>query len=1224
MSNVLFSDKNYWRIPYDKLYVKNQGVLSISPYSEHHAIHFDRYVDENISNIIEQRMPIIHIIEHIDNKAKENIYRFEITIDGVTVLKPREYRQDKNGNYKHVPVYPVMKRLENSTYEADVLVDVTCEVIRERKDKTSRKQLINTITTKGDEKIHFFSTPVCIKSRTCNLHGKTKEEIKALGEDVFDEGGAYLIKGNLYTITAREKKTDNYIYINYDNDTKRHVAFCQSKLANDYKFSIPTNVMIDSNNHIFVQVGFKKKEEPIPLNIFMRALGVTVDEEIAEMIVYDTTDPILMPYIIPSLSYKVEFGEENSGPRIIQSEQEAQDYIYDHILRTGSLDNEEVARNKDKAIAHILGQHFLPHLGHNFIGEGVKRLKARHLAYMVRKLILIKAGFLEVDDRDNYGNKRIQLDDEVIGIITRYAYNEQIAKFNKDKRRYDELFMRLTKVPPKDETEGKAVRAEQLEVLKKIIRTLFEIEPNKAITKTIRKCLASDVLPSKGSIENSKKGIRVPISYNNLADSHSTFRKIVTQTPGVNANDLSRHKLQQTEHGYVCGVETAHNQEIGLHKYMTYFTRFTIYTDPEIGVYKFIRSNKKIMDLLIDVNAILDYKILSDCVKIFVNGKWDYCISLKAVNEFTKLMRNGIEEGHLDPTITIFFKHNHMEIMIFTDQGRLIAPAWIVDDGNKLRITEEILHKIRDDNSYKWDDFFRKHTVYGGPYMRYLSIHERQHDAVLAISPEDLIEKTKQGIIVNYMEISPLTQFSNVTCCAPYFNHNPTTRNNYHTTMFKQGVSQPMSNIINVVQKFNIMLHPQRPMVTTFMEKYVPSINGRNYLVAIATKDGRTREDSNVLNKWTVSSRLCNILSFDKTIEYLDKHNDKFEKPDKNKVDGYKNKNYNNLEPDGRPRIGSTVSKGDIIIGKVTKLNTTDAVKYKDLSKSYSKTLPGVIDYARIDVDDDDKEFMAVRWHEYISPSEGDKFSTRSGQKTTCSELAPIENLPYNEEGYTPDILMNPHSMVGRYTLGQIMEGMAGLYCERMGVFEDGTAFSGKTYRDLMASLKSIGLNEYGLQKFYDGRTGEEVECEIFMGPIYTHSLHHIASTKAQARSTGQMTNLHQPVGGKTRQGGIKVSTMAKDAYLVQPVPYIIRELLHELSDKYHVFVCEICGLTCVGNEEQHRYNCRNCGNNSEIAKVEMPWTANVLINLIRSMGFAVRIRTGDARIAMLTKKEEE
>src|SRR5690606_7842606 len=207
-------------------------------------------------------------------------------------------------------------------------------------------------------------------------------------------------------------------------------------------------------------------------------------------------------------------------------------------------------------------------------------------------------------------------------------------------RKYDELFMRLTKVPPKDETEGKVVRAEQLEVLKKIIRTLFEIEPNKAITKTIRKCLASDVLPSKGSIENSKKGIRVPISYKNLADSHSTFRKIVTQTPGINANDLSRHKLQQTEHGYVCGIETAHNQEIGLHKYMTYFTRFTIYTDPEIGVYKFIRSNKKIMDLLIDVNAILDYKILSDCVKIFVNGRWDYCVPLKAVNEFTKLMRN--------------------------------------------------------------------------------------------------------------------------------------------------------------------------------------------------------------------------------------------------------------------------------------------------------------------------------------------------------------------------------------------------------------------------------------------------------------------------------------------------------------------------------------------------------------------------------------------------------
>ena len=149
-----------------------------------------------------------------------------------------------------------------------------------------------------------------------------------------------------------------------------------------------------------------------------------------------------------------------------------------------------------------------------------------------------------------------------------------------------------------------------------------------------------------------------------------------------------------------------------------------------------------------------------------------------------------------------------------------------------------------------------------------------------------------------------------------------------------------------------------------------------------------------------------------------------------------------------------------------------------------------------------------MAWHQTRRPELGDKFSSRHGQKGVTGLIVPQENMPFNEVGMVPDVIMNPHGYPSRMTVGKLMECIGSKAGALKGGFNYGTAFGGSKTEDMAATLVEYGYNYYGKDVLMSGETGEPLEAYIFMGPIYYQKLKHMVLDKMHARATGKLTGL--------------------------------------------------------------------------------------------------------------------
>jgi DNA-directed RNA polymerase beta subunit len=143
--------------------------------------------------------------------------------------------------------------------------------------------------------------------------------------------------------------------------------------------------------------------------------------------------------------------------------------------------------------------------------------------------------------------------------------------------------------------------------------------------------------------------------------------------------------------------------------------------------------------------------------------------------------------------------------------------------------------------------------------------------------------------------------------------------------------------------------------------------------------------------------------------------------------------------------------------------------------------------------------------------------------------------MPYNDKGVRPDIIINPHAIPSRMTIGQLKETVLGKVLVELGLFGDGTAFGDFELKDICDLLLKAGYEAHGNELLYSGLTGEQVECSVFMGPVFYQRLKHMVNDKAHSRSIGPMVNLtRQPAEGRSRDGGLRFGEMERDEKLSQ------------------------------------------------------------------------------------------
>jgi len=215
--------------------------------------------------------------------------------------------------------------------------------------------------------------------------------------------------------------------------------------------------------------------------------------------------------------------------------------------------------------------------------------------------------------------------------------------------------------------------------------------------------------------------------------------------------------------------------------------------------------------------------------------------------------------------------------------------------------------------------------------------------------------------------------------------------------------------------------------------------------------------------------------------------------------------------------------------------------------------------------------------------------SSRAGNKSITALLAADSDLPFDEDGITPDIVINPHSIPTRMTIGQMIETLLSLRCQEEGVLTDGTSFRRISVDEVSRELAEVGLRFNGLSRLYNGRTGDYYDSAIFMGPTYHQRLQKFVKDDEYAVGgygpTDALTG--QPLEGKNALGGLRLGEMETWTLETHGSQMTLTEKLFMDSDGQKQFLCRTCGSPAIYNAYQSIYRCTTCGEAADIGTVD-------------------------------------
>lgn len=178
--------------------------------------------------------------------------------------------------------------------------------------------------------------------------------------------------------------------------------------------------------------------------------------------------------------------------------------------------------------------------------------------------------------------------------------------------------------------------------------------------------------------------------------------------------------------------------------------------------------------------------------------------------------------------------------------------------------------------------------------------------------------------------------------------------------------------------------------------------------------------------------------------------------------------------------------------------------------------------------------------------------------------------MPFSENGLIPDLIINPHAIPSRMTIGQLIETLENKRNALYGIVTDGTIFNKPDINNIGEDLAKLGYNKYGNEKLFDGRTGEYIDTEIFIGPAYYQRLQKFTTDAIYSVKNPVVDAItRQPLGGKSSGGGLKVGEMEKDVCNANGAMRFLKEKFYEHSDAFDVYICRNCGKYAVYNKEK-------------------------------------------------------
>jgi len=1145
---------------------------------KHHIDSFNDFIETLIPQTLKEFSPV-KIFYNFDEKIHKYKNKLEIKFEKGYIT--HAVINENNGNTKIM--YPNEARLRNMTYSGNLLSDISIETYELSNDEMVLKNLQET------EGVNLGKIPIMVGSKFCSLNNQNASTKVELGECKYDYGGYFIVLGSEKVIIPQEAKCPNKVYIFPTTKTLNKfskIVEITSITKNNMSYVKPLQVRLynnDNNLGKVIRVNLKRFKADIPLFIIYRALGIIADKSIIEYIINDLNleeNNVLIKLLEASV--------EDS--KLIKTKEMALKYLIKLCtLKYDYKNNEELTEiNKIKYIENILITELLPHVG----DHPMKKLY--FLSYMVRKLLNCEIGKIEYDDRDSFFNKRV----ESAGTLMNTLFRSNFTKMIKDMR----------SAIDKDIKSGRIIDME-LNIERKIKQGTIELG--------MKYGLATGNWNIKGNNQNIRQGIAQVLNRLSYASFLSYLRRINAPIDR-SLKDVKPRNLHNSQYGMICPSETPEGQAIGIVKNMALTATITIGSNPEV-----------VLNILEELDIEYIEHIIPSEIQLatFVLLNGDLVGIHRKPEELVKNLKQRKYNGDLNIYTSICWRIQMNEILIYTDSGRLCRPLYLVENNNLL-ITNEISEKVKN-SEFNWDKLIHSNNDEKA-IIEYVDIEECD-TLMIAMTYDDIKNnKYSNNFYYNYThcELHPAMMYGALVSNIPFCNHNQAPRNQYQAAMGKQAIGIFATNYnkrIDTMQ--NILYYPQKPLLSTRPSKYLnfdkmPS--GINAIIAIASYTGYNQEDSLMVNESALQRGLFNS-SYLRKYESQEKKNqhtleeEKFCKPERFYPDGsiktleIKPASYDKLNPEtGIINVGEYVTEKDIIIGKIIPLKSSDGnEQFRDSSTGIKKNESGYIDQVYMNKDSENYSFCKIKIRTERVPVIGDKFASRHGQKGTIGMKYKHEDMPFTKDGIVPDMIVSPHAIPSRMTVGQLLECVLGKASLIKGCESDATAFNKSDANTICDLLQEFGFNRSGTEVLYNGRTGEQIQTQIFIGPTFYQRLKHMVKDKVHARSTGPYNLLtRQPAEGRSRDGGLRIGEMERDCLLSHGMTNFINERLFDCSDKFFIYVCDKCGQIAIANKDKNLFECKFCDNTNYFSKVKIPYSCKLFFHELMSMGIVTQIKT--------------
>ncbi|XP_012274879.1 DNA-directed RNA polymerase III subunit RPC2 isoform X2 [Orussus abietinus] len=938
--------------------------------------------------------------------------------------------------------------------------------------------------------------PIMLRSSNCVLTGKSHFELAKMNECPHDPGGYFVVNGQEKVILIQEQLLRNRVIL--EDDSKGCIiASCNSST---HERKTKTNVVGRAGKYYLRHNIF---QDDIPITLLFKAMGIVSDQEIMQLI---GTEEEFMKKFLPTLEecHVLCVFTQNQALRYLSNKRKQKRFT---VAKSSVIDE-----MKDTLASNILSH--VPVVDCNF------KMKATYIALMIRRVMQVQRDGKLVDDRDYYGNKRLELAGSLLSLM----FEDLFKRFNW------ELKQIADKNIPK-------IKAAQFDIVKHMRQD--------QITNGLAFAISSGNWTIK-RFKMERHAVTQVLSRLSFISALGMMTRVNSQFEKTRKVSGPR-SLQPSQWGMLCPSDTPEGEGCGLVKNLALMTHITTEVEEE------------------------------------------------------PIIRKGLMSGF----VSIYPQHQHRCVQISSDGGRLCRPYIIVKKGEPLVQAEHI--KLLEQGVRTFEDFLQDGMI------EYLDVNE-ENDSFIAFNESHITWKT------THLEIEPFTLLGVCAGLVPYPHHNQSPRNTYQCAMGKQAMGTIGYNQRNRIDTLMYnLVYPQAPMVKS---RTIELINfdklpaGQNAIVAVMSYSGYDIEDALILNKASIDRGYgrCLVYRNAKCIlkRYANQTYDRIMGPlidSTNKKPVWK---HDIIDSDGIASPGEMVENRKVMVNKsmpaatispVNPGNVQAQTEYREVPVVFKGPVPAYVEKVMISSNAEDAFLIKLLLRQTRRPEIGDKFSSRHGQKGVTGLIVEQEDMPFNDSGICPDMIMNPHGFPSRMTVGKLIELLAGKAGVIKGEFHYGTAFGGSKVEDVCEELVKHGYNYLGKDCFYSGITGEPLQAYIYSGPVYYQKLKHMVQDKMHARARGPRAVLtRQPTEGRSKEGGLRLGEMERDCLIGYGASMMLIERLMISSDAFDVDVCNTCGLMAYSGW------CHSCRSSACVSTISMPYACKLLFQELQSMNIVPRL----------------